>query len=146
MSKVLTLRRLEPVELPDSWITLNEMTCVRNAPVRRYADERFVEISPIPEGYEVCDLEDATKVLIGETWCERSGSYFILNDAACPPSTIACLGVLAIRPIPKPEPLRGEVRVVGETGFERSGVAGGFPASLIGKTIRWEVVKDGEEL
>lgn len=146
--KFVTLRRLEPVELPDNWITLNEMTCVRNAPVRRYADARFVEVSPIPEGYEVCDLMCATKVLIGETWVERMSGAFTVGGLQLWPFRIEGLGVLAIRPIPEPvqPPLTGEVRVgvaslFGVTNDEFGLVC--FAPGLIGKTIRWEVVKDG---
>ena len=139
--KFVTLRRLEPVELPDNWITLNEMTCVRNAPVRRYADARFVEVSPIPEGYEVCDLADATKVLIGETWIEKMSGAFTCGGLQLWPFRIEGLGVLAIRPIPETEPTRGENVALRACASSAGCVI--LPKELIGKTIRWEVVKDG---
>lgn len=112
----------------------------------------YREVSPIPEGFEVCDLADATKVLIGETWCDvnadrcihdGSGSLLLIGR-------FLGLGVLAIRPIPEPvqPPLTGEVRVGVASLFGVTSDKFGlvcFAPGLIGKTIRWEVVKDGGE-
>lgn len=143
MSNVLTLRRLEPEARPNQGDYA--LTKVYYPSAFDTAEGPFYrEVSPIPEGYEVCDLEHATKILIGETWCERSGSYFILNDAACPPSTIACLGVIAIRPIPEPvqPPLTGEAKVF---PFKETESYFGWvkvPKDLIGQTVKYEVVKE----
>jgi hypothetical protein len=145
MSKVLTLRRLEPGdEIKKGYFTLNEIYNPDALTADNMQETYYRIVNPIPEGYEVCDLEHATKILIGETWCERSGSYFILNDAACPPSTIACLGVLAIRPIPEPvqPPLTGEAKVF---PFKETESYFGWvkvPKDLIGQTVKYEVVKE----
>lgn len=138
--KTITLRRLEPGEVA-------ERSVQRVQDGAWVLDGLYREVSPIPEGFEVCDLADATKVLIGETWCEierdAGGSWIMV-----PPNKtyhthgFSKLGLLAIRPIPEPEPMRGEGTVV--EGVIQA-YLGGLPFGLIGKTIRWEVVKDGGE-
>ena len=128
------------------------LVCVRSGAGILHGDS-YAVYNPIPEGYEVCGIECATKVLIGETWCaipwpESGGRLvWIANDMYVTLAHIKPLGVLAIRPIPEPEPLRGEMKVGRATEMgESSGVAVLLlPESLIGKTIRWEVVKDGGE-
>lgn len=146
--KTLTLQRLEPEDtIRAGDISLNE---VYNADALTVDDitETFYRVAnPIPEGYEVCDLKDATKVLIGETWFEKVG--IIIQRAGSPhyftEEALAPLGVLAIRPAPEPEPMSGEVDVIG--GLSRGKCAGiaAFPPHIIGNRIRWEAVKDGDE-
>ncbi len=143
--KTIALRRLEPGESrtkQDYWVE----------PWDKTAGFWCAEVSPIPEGFEVCDLADATKVWIGdgfrdvENYCIDSDpvkdeNYPIVLDIR----RLNGLGILAIRPITEPEPMRGESEIFVDERTTRYGIAGGFPASLIGKRIRWEVVQDGGE-
>jgi len=120
------------------------LVCVRSGAGILHGDS-YAVYNPIPEGYEVCGIECATKVLIGETWCVLDKDKCLMNLKG-QSFGVTGLGVLAIRPIQEPEPLRGEVRVCPLTLNDE--VKDGWarvPRSLIGKMIRWEVVKDGGE-
>lgn len=151
----ITLRRLEPGEAghaTDYYVGsymagphLPHTNDINNGLV-------FREVSPIPDGYEVCDLADATKVLIGDGFRDVD-SYCIDSDPVkgenYPTVTdirrFKGFGILAIRPIP--EPMRGESEVFRTTTLGSGSCYGSFrlPPELIGKVIRWEVVKDGGE-
>lgn len=142
--KTITLRRLGS----DEMVRDGDFYMSTDGPD---AGEAYREVSPIPEGYEPCDLEGATKVLIGETWCEimnitNGRAAQIGNSKIVLLEHLETLGVLAIRPIPGPEPMRGETRA-GQlivSGRPDSAVLY-LPKHLIGEWIRWEVVKDGGE-
>lgn len=129
--QTITLRRLEKGDTK----TLGDYYAKKRNE-EEYHDYR--EVSPIPEGYEPCDLVDATKVLIGETWCLRVGHYIMLDACHVHYTHFADLGVIAIRPIPKPAPMKGETKVGACTMALGAGCAC-FPAKLIGETIQWEV-------
>lgn len=147
--RLITLRPIEPeAVIKKGDFTLNE---IYNPDALDAADmlgeTYYREVSPIPEGYEVCDLMCATKVLIGDGFrdVDALGNMQIFNYEDFHIRRLYGLGVLAIRPIPIPEPMRGETRA-GQlivSGRPDSAVLY-LPKHLIGKTIRWEeVVKDG---
>lgn len=141
--KTITLRRLEPgEESVDSDLIGPKRSIGRGEPLAHYR-----EVSPIPEGYEVCDLDGATKVLIGDTWCDVTADRCIQDctERFLDISRLAGFGVLAIRPIPEPEPTSGESEIETWSVDPNRGMTI-FPKHLIGKRIRWEeVVKDGGE-
>lgn len=129
----LTLRRLEQGEASNDGDKL--LRCQGCSDFDWYR-----EVSPIPEGFEVCDIEDATKVLIGNTFLDLAFPHIQFGACTLHYTHVRHLGVLAIRPIPEPEPMKGEVTVGRATEMGKSsGVAVLLlPERLIGKRIRWE--------
>lgn len=100
----------------------------------------YRQADAIPEGWEACSLAEATKVFIGETWCESNGTHVTIRDNLFHVTRLNGVGLLCIRKKPEPvkEPLSGVVRVdeaLGSHSIAR------LPAEVHGKTLKWEVVE-----
>jgi len=143
--KTITLRRLEP---GDDFQDSDLIGPARSVGKADGSLKRYREVSPIPEGFEVCDLEGATKVLLGETWCEVEDESLVIDGILIHKEVFSTVGILAIRPIPEPEPRSGVTVVKGHPHkYPGDTTWADLPADIPeGTRIRWEeVVKDGGE-